>query len=83
VAGLDKHSGQSIYTSDLNGPMALIIGSEEKGIRPLVKKHCDLMVAIPQVGDVDSLNASVAGGVVIYETYRQRETSLRHKSRKL
>ena len=73
VAGLDKHTGQSIYSSDLTGPMALVIGSEEKGIRPLVKKHCDLMIAIPQVGDIDSLNASVAGGVVMYETYRQRE----------
>lgn len=72
VVGLDKHTGQSIYTSDLTGPIALVIGSEDKGIRPLVKKNCDLMVAIPQVGDVDSLNASVAGGVVMYETYRQR-----------
>jgi len=80
VAGLDRHTGQNIYTSDLKGPMALVIGSEEKGIRPLVKKHCDLMIAIPQVGDVDSLNASVAGGVVIYETYRQRETKLRQQS---
>ncbi len=73
VAGLDKHMGQSIYNSDLTGPMALVIGGEEKGIRPLVKKNCDLMIAIPQVGDVDSLNASVAGGVVMYETYRQRQ----------
>jgi 23S rRNA (guanosine2251-2'-O)-methyltransferase len=73
IAGLDKHKGKSIFASDLTGPMALVIGSEEKGIRPLVKKHCDLMVAIPQIGDVDSLNASVAGGVVMYETYRQRE----------
>ena len=73
IAGLDKHKGKSIYASDLTGPMALVIGSEEKGISPLVKKHCDLMVAIPQTGDVDSLNASVAGGVVMYETYRQRE----------
>jgi len=72
IAGLDKHRGKSIYASDLTGPLALVIGSEEKGIRPLVKKHCDLMVAIPQVGDVDSLNASVAGGVVMYEIYRQR-----------
>ena len=72
VVGLDKHTGQSIYTSELTGPIALVIGSEEKGIRPLVKKNCDLMVAIPQVGNVDSLNASVAGGVVMYETYRQR-----------
>lgn len=82
VAGLDKHIGQSIYANDLTGPMALVIGSEEKGIRPLVKKHCDLMIAIPQVGDVDSLNASVAGGVVMYEVYRQREAELKQKTRK-
>ena len=79
VAGLDKYRGKSIYASDLTGPMALVIGSEEKGIRPLVKKHCDLMIAIPQIGDVDSLNASVAGGVVMYETYRQREAGSRTK----
>ena len=72
IAGLDKHTGKSIYASDLTGPMALVIGSEEKGIRPLVKKRCDPMVAIPQIGDVDSLNASVAGAVVMYEVYRQR-----------
>lgn len=80
VAGLDKHTGKSIYASDLTGPMALVIGSEEKGIRPLVEKHCDIMVAIPQIGDVDSLNASVAGGVVMYETYRQREARSKNKT---
>jgi 23S rRNA (guanosine2251-2'-O)-methyltransferase len=73
VAGLDKRTGQSLYASDLTGPLAVVIGGEEKGIRPLVKKHCDLMIAVPQVGDSDSLNASVAGGVVMYEGYRQRE----------
>ena len=79
IAGLDKHTGQSIYTSDLTGPLALVIGGEEKGIRPLVKKHCDLMIAIPQIGDVDSLNASVAGGVVMYEAYRQRDAARKTK----
>jgi len=73
VAGLDKSSGNSIYATDLTGPLALVVGSEEKGIRPLVKKHCDLLMAIPQIGKVDSLNASVAGGVVMYEAFRQRE----------
>ena len=74
IAGLDKQTGQSIYASDLTGPLALVNGSEEQGIRPLVRKHCDLMVAIPQAGVVDSLNASVAGGVVMYEAYRQRKS---------
>jgi 23S rRNA (guanosine2251-2'-O)-methyltransferase len=72
VAGLEGSEGQSIYATDLTGPLALVVGSEEKGIRPLVKKNCDLLVAIPQIGNIDSLNASVAGGVVMYEAYRQR-----------
>jgi len=73
VAGLDKHSGQSVFATDLTGPLALVVGGEEKGLRPLVKKHCDLLMAIPQIGEIDSLNASVAGGVVMYEAFRQRE----------
>ena len=52
--------------------IAVVVGSEEKGIRPLVKKNCDLLVSIPQVGAIDSLNASVAGGILLYEAFRQR-----------
>lgn len=74
IAGLDKENGQNVYKSDLTGPLALVIGGEEKGLRPLVRKHCDLLASIPQEGAIDSLNASVAGGVVIYEAYRQRKT---------
>jgi len=72
VAGLEGRAGQSIYSADLTGPLALVIGGEERGIRTLVKKNCDLLLAIPQAGHIDSLNASVAGGVVMYEAYRQR-----------
>ncbi len=72
VIGLAGEADLSIYDSDFTGPVALVIGSEAKGIRPLVKKSCDQLVAIPQTGTIDSLNASVAGGVAIYEIYRQQ-----------
>ena len=74
VVGLDKTSEVSIFSADLKCPLALIIGGEEKGMRPLVKKHCDVLVSIPQNDKIDSLNASVAGAVAMYEAFRQRET---------
>lgn len=72
IFGLDRAAGQTIYAADMSGPTALVVGGEEKGIRPLVKKHCDLLVSIPQHGPLDSLNASVAGAVAMYEGVRQR-----------
>ena len=73
VAGLDRAAGDTLFTTDFNVPLAIVVGSEEKGLRPLVKKHCDMLVGIPQQGHVDSLNASVAGGIVMYEVFRQRQ----------
>ncbi len=72
VAGLESSRGQNLYATDLTGPLALVVGGEEKGIRTLVKKNCDLLLAIPLIGRIDSLNASVAGGVVMYEAFRQK-----------
>ena len=71
VAGLDRAGHQSIYDSDLAVPLVLVIGSEGKGIRPLVKAQCDFLMTIPQKGPIDSLNASVAGAVAMYEVMRQ------------
>jgi len=76
IAGMEKTSDKSIFFSDLTGPVAIVIGGEEKGMRPLVKKHCDFLMSIPQTGQVNSLNASVAGAVVMYEAFRQRHLSL-------
>jgi len=73
IAGMDKDAGRSIFSVDLTGPLAVVIGGEEKGIRPLVKKHCDFLISIPQKEQIDSLNASVAGAIVMYEGFRQRE----------
>jgi len=72
IVGLDKASGESIYSIDLTSPVSIVVGGEEKGIRPLVKKQCDMLVSIPQTGRIDSLNASVAGAVSMYEVCRQR-----------
>jgi len=73
IIGLDKDGDQSIYENDFTGNIALIVGGEESGIRPLVKKNCDFLSVIPQNGPVSSLNASVAGAIAIYEAYRQRQ----------
>lgn len=75
IAGMDRASAQSVFRSDLTDSLAIIIGGEEKGIRPLVKQNCDFLVSIPQAGRVESLNASAAGAVVMYEAYRQRTMS--------
>ena len=61
-----------MYEQDLTGPMAVVIGSEGFGISRLVKEKCDFVASIPMKGDIDSLNASVAAGVLAYEIVRQR-----------
>ncbi len=76
IAGMEKASDRSIFLSDLTGHIAIVIGGEEKGIRPLVKKHCDFLMSIPQLGPINSLNASVAGAVAMYEAFRQRHLTV-------
>ena len=66
--------GQEMYKLNLTGPIGLVIGNEGKGVSRLVKDNCDLIAAIPMKGDIDSLNASVAAGVLAYEIVRQRMT---------
>ncbi|MEY8515895.1 23S rRNA (guanosine(2251)-2'-O)-methyltransferase RlmB [Lachnospiraceae bacterium 29-84] len=64
--------GTPMYGVDFKGPIALVIGSEGEGVSRLVKENCDFTAAIPMAGDIDSLNASVAAGVLAYEVVRQR-----------
>ncbi len=66
-------SGDVMYDVDLTGSIGLVIGNEGSGISALVKKNCDLFAGIPMTGDIDSLNASVACGVLAYEIVRQRQ----------
>ncbi len=64
--------GETMYRLNLTGPIGLVIGSEGEGVSRLVKENCDMTAAIPMKGDIDSLNASVAAGVLAYEIVRQR-----------
>ena len=64
--------GESMYKCNLKGPIGLVIGNEGEGVSRLVKEHCDIIASIPMKGDIDSLNASVAAGVLAYEIVRQR-----------
>ncbi len=65
-------AGESMYSLNLTGPMGLVIGNEGEGVGRLVREKCDFTAAIPMKGEIDSLNASVAAGVLAYEIVRQR-----------
>ena len=73
VVGLDGGTQSSLYDVNLKGSIAIVVGSEGKGIRPLIKKTCDQVVSIPMSGNVESLNVSVATAVTLFEIKRQRE----------
>ena len=64
--------GTTMYQLDLKGAIGLVIGNEGEGVGRLVKEKCDMIASIPMKGDIDSLNASVAAGVLAYEIVRQR-----------
>lgn len=64
--------GEVMYRQNLTGPIGLVIGNEGEGVSRLVKENCDYITSIPMAGDIDSLNASVAAGVLMYEIVRQR-----------
>ena len=65
--------GQTMYDLNLTGPIGLVIGNEGQGVSRLVREKCDMIASIPMKGDIDSLNASVAAGIMIYEVVRQRK----------
>lgn len=64
--------GQTMYDLDLQGPIGMVVGNEGEGVSRLVKENCDFIASIPMKGDIDSLNASVAAGVLSFEIVRQR-----------
>ena len=64
--------GQSMYDCNMTGPLGLVIGSEGDGVSRLVREHCDFSASIPMKGNIDSLNASVAAGILMFEAARQR-----------
>jgi len=77
IVGTAADSPQPLYDTDLTQPLALVIGSEDKGIRPRVRQQCDLVVSIPMAGrEIGSLNAATSGAVALFEARRQRLMAL-------
>lgn len=72
IVAADPEAGRDVYDIDLSGPVAVVIGGEGHGLHRLVKERCDYTVRLPMRGEVQSLNASVAGGLLMYEVVRQR-----------
>lgn len=76
VAGADVEATQLAYEADFKMPLAIVIGNENRGIGRLIKEKCDFLVKLPMLGRINSLNASVAASVFMYEVVRQRGTGL-------
>ncbi|MDO9514653.1 MAG: 23S rRNA (guanosine(2251)-2'-O)-methyltransferase RlmB [Syntrophales bacterium] len=74
IYGADSGCGEGLSSPDYSNHAGLVLGSEEKGIRPLVRKKCDVLISIPMTGSLDSLNVSVAGGIILYEVTRHWDT---------
>jgi 23S rRNA (guanosine2251-2'-O)-methyltransferase len=72
LVGTTDHGDRTLYDLDLTGPLGLVMGSEEKGMRRLTEEHCDFLAAVPMAGQVGCLNVSVATGVCLFEAVRQR-----------
>ncbi len=76
IVGTDVSGEKTIYNQDLKGAIGVVIGSEGEGMSRIVKESCDFLVKIPMIGQVQSLNASVAAGVIMYEILRQRNEKI-------
>jgi 23S rRNA (guanosine2251-2'-O)-methyltransferase len=73
LIGTAAEAETTLYQADLKGPIGLVLGAEGKGMRRLTREHCDVLVSLPMVGQVESLNVSVSAGVLVYEAVRQRQ----------
>jgi 23S rRNA (guanosine2251-2'-O)-methyltransferase len=73
IAGADAGAKEGFYETNLIGPLAIVIGNEGQGLSRLVRERCDFILSLPMAGQINSLNASVATGVILYEVVRQRQ----------
>ncbi|MEJ1363935.1 MAG: TrmH family RNA methyltransferase, partial [Candidatus Sedimenticola sp. (ex Thyasira tokunagai)] len=71
--GTEGEAETTLYDADLKGPLGIVMGGEEKGMRRLTGEQCDLRVSLPMAGSVESLNVSVAAGICLFEAVRQRQ----------
>jgi 23S rRNA (guanosine2251-2'-O)-methyltransferase len=78
IYGTTAGTGKVLHTVEFKGPVVLVIGSEGSGLSMLTERCCDVLVSIPLQGKTPSLNASVAAAMILYETYRQRWSTLRY-----
>ena len=72
IVGTAVEGNMTHYDCDLTGALGIVIGSEGEGMSRIVREKCDFLVKIPMIGEIESLNASVAAGVLVYEALRQR-----------
>ncbi len=76
IFGTEAHAGKDLREADFNCRVALLLGGEAKGIRPLLKKKCDVIIGIPMAADFDSFNVAVAAGIIQYEIFCQRKRGI-------
>jgi 23S rRNA (guanosine2251-2'-O)-methyltransferase len=80
-AGLEAGANAQRHTqADLSGPLGLVVGSEGRGLARLIRETCDFLIRLPMAGQIESLNAAVAGGIALYEARRQRDTATQSAS---
>ena len=79
ICGTDVNAEDYYFNQDLKGPLGIVIGNEGKGMSELVKRNCDFLVKIPVMGRVQSLNASVSTGIIVYAAVEQRNFTLKNK----
>ena len=72
IAAAEAEGDRVYWQADFRVPMALVLGGEDRGVRRLVREHCDYVVSLPLKGHISSLNVSVAAGIMLYEVLRQR-----------
>ena len=82
LVGAVPDSSQEIYDLDLTGPLGIVLGNEGKGLRRLTRECCDYLARIPMLGQMESLNISVAAGICLYEALRQRRLKPGYPARK-
>jgi 23S rRNA (guanosine2251-2'-O)-methyltransferase len=79
ITGLAGEGEETLYDVDLTGPLVIVMGGEGEGLRRLTREHCDRLVRIPMLGEIESLNVSVAAAVSLYEAFRQRSAPKRKR----